>query len=281
MERIGSRSSRGASVVDDGAVSRRPRGEVAESDESRVTAHPALPPLPVVSGRPARSRRRWLRIGLMSGGILVVAAVAGIFWLRGGRYVSTDDAYVHASKLMVTTDVSGIVSAVEVLEGQAVKTGDVLFRVDPRQFEIALSNAKANLAQTALAIEAMKHDYTRMLSDIAAQQAQVDLDQTTYERYASLVMSDVVSRANFDQARFALEADRNRLVSLRRQATVQLTRLDGDPDIRASEHPQYLQAKAQVEEAQRQLDHSVVRAPYDGIVTQVDALQPGTYSTLR
>src|SRR5262245_25012450 len=101
-------------------------------------------------------RRRVLRAVLMLGGILVVAIAAGTFWLRGGRYVSTDDAYVRAAKLMVTTDVSGLVTAVEVREGQVVKAGDVLFRIDPRQFQIALDNANAQLAQTVLIIEALK-----------------------------------------------------------------------------------------------------------------------------
>ena len=58
---------------------------------------------------------------------------------------------------------------------------------------------------------------------------------------------------------------------------MQLARLAGNPDIAVADHPLYLQAKAQVDEAQRQLDHTAVRAPFDGIVTQVDALQPGTY----
>ncbi len=226
----------------------------------------------------ARQRgRRRLRMLLMVGGILAVAVAAGVIWLRGGRYASTDDAYVQAAKLMVSTDVSGIVSSVDVHEGQFVKAGDVLFRVDPRQFQIALDNAKANLAQTALTIESMKDDYKRMLSDSAAQQAKVELDQATYERYAALVRSDAVSRANYDQARFTLEADKSTLESLRQQAAVQLAKLAGNPDIPVVQHPQYLQAKAQVDEAQRELDHTIVRAPFDGVVTQVDALQPGTY----
>jgi membrane fusion protein (multidrug efflux system) len=222
-------------------------------------------------------RRRVLRAVLMIGGILVVAAVTAGVWLRGGRYVSADDAYVHAAKLMVSTDVSGIVTSVAVKEGQAVKAGDVLFKVDPRQFRIALDNSEAQLAQTALAITAMKEDYRRMQSDIEAQQSQVDLDQSNFDRYAVLVKSDSVSKANYDQARFALAADTNKLKSLRQQAQVQLARLGGDPDIAVAEHPQYRQAQAQVDEAQRQLDHCIVRAPFDGIVTQVDALQPGTY----
>ena len=222
-------------------------------------------------------RKRTLRLLLIVGGILIVLAAALTFWLRGGRFVSTDDAYVRAAKLMVSTDVSGIVTDVDVREGQAVKAGDVLFRIDPRQFRIALDNAKAQLQQTALAVEAMKQDYKRMLEDIKAHQAQVELDQANYDRYAVLVKSDSISKANYDQTRFTLAADQKKLESLRQQAQVQLARLGGNPDIPVAEHPQYQQAKANVDEAQRQLDHTVVRAPFNGIVTQVDTLQPGTY----
>jgi membrane fusion protein (multidrug efflux system) len=242
-----------------------------------VRASATSPHEPPGGERAGQRRRRLLRTLLMIGGVFVVAAAAGVIWLRGGRYVSTGDAYVQAAKLMVSTDVSGMVSSVDVHEDQLVKAGDVLFRIDPRQFQIALDNAKANLAQTALTIESMKQDYKRMLSDVAAQQSQVELDQANNDRFATLVQSDVVSKANYDQARFTLAADKNKLESLRQQAAVQLARLAGNADIPEMQHPQYMQAKAQVDEAQRQLDHAVVRAPFDGMVTQVDTLQPGTY----
>jgi len=177
----------------------------------------------------------------------------------------------------VTTDVSGIVASVEVHEGQAVKAGDILFRVDPNQFQINVDNAKAQLAQVAMTIEALKQDYKRMLSDIDAMQSQVEWDQSNFDRQEALLKTNVATRANYDQARFTLAADRNRLQSLKQQAQVQLARLAGNPDLPVEEHPQYRQAKAQVDEAQRQLDHATVRAPFDGIVTQVDTLQPGTY----
>jgi membrane fusion protein (multidrug efflux system) len=236
-------------------------------------AEPAdTPPSP-----PGESRRRVLRIALTAAGIFVVVIGSLVTWLHGGRYASTDDAYVQAAKLVVATDVSGLVSTVDVREGQTVNAGDVLFRLDPRQFQIALDNAKAQLSETALTIESMKEDYKRMLSDIEAQQAQVSLDQVTYDRFATLVKSDTASRAQYDQARFTLAADQNKLQSLTQQAQVQLARLAGNPNIAVTDHPQYQQVKAQVDEAQRQLDHSMVRAPFAGIVTQVDALQPGTY----
>jgi membrane fusion protein (multidrug efflux system) len=224
-----------------------------------------------------KSDRRRLRLTLMFGGAAFVAIAAAAFWLMSGRYVSTDNAYVHAAKLMVSTDISGIVSEVNVKEGQHVKTGDVLFRVDPQPFQIALDSAKAQLELTRLNIESMKQDYQRALSGIAGQQAQVDLAKANYERAAALVKSGSTSKANYDQMKYAYESGRKQLQALQDQAKVQLAKLGGDPNIKATEHPQYLQAKAKVDEAQRQLDDTVVRAPFGGVVTQVAALQPGTY----
>ena len=221
-----------------------------------------------------RRRKRFILLVIAP---LIAAAAGLLLYVMGGRYVSTDDAYVHAAKLMVSTDISGIVSSVDVHEGQPVKAGDILFRVDPRQFQIALDNAKANLAQTALSIEAMKQDYTRMQHDIAAEQAQVELDQTTFDRDTALLRSATVSQSSYDQARYTLDADKSKFEALRQLAQVQLARLGGSVDIPAAQHPQYLQAQAQVDEVQRQLDHTIVRAPFDGVVTQVASLQPGTY----
>jgi membrane fusion protein (multidrug efflux system) len=224
-----------------------------------------------------RQDSRRLRIHLMVGGIALVALVAAIVWFMGGRYASTDNAYVHAAKLMVSTDISGIVSEVNVKEGQSVKAGDVLFQVDPRPFNIALDSARASLAQTALNIESMKQDYRRMLSDIASQEAQVSLAQVNYERADALMKTGSGTKAADDQTRFTLEAAKKQLQALNDQAKVQLARLAGNADIRPQDHPTYQQVKAQEDEAQRQLDHTTVRAPFNGTVTQVAALQPGTF----
>jgi membrane fusion protein (multidrug efflux system) len=224
-----------------------------------------------------RLSRQALRKPLMIGVPLLVAVASFVLWYTGGRYVGTDNAYVRAPKLMVSSDVSGLVSEVLVHEGQAVRKGDVLFRIDPRQFQIALDNAKAQLAQTALNLRAMKEDYRRMLSDAAAQAAQVELAQKNYDRAVDLSKKGIASVQSFDQARSALDAALKQQQSLREQAKVQLAKMGGNPDFAVTEHPAYLQAKAQLDEAQRQLDHSAVRAPLNGIVTQVDQLQPGVY----
>src|SRR5215469_15895514 len=96
--------------------------------------------------------RNLLRRVLMIGGVAIVAIASLTFWLMGDRYVGTDDSYVHAAQLLVSTDVSGLVAEVDVHQGQHVKAGQVLFRIDPKQFLIALNNAKANLGQTRLTL---------------------------------------------------------------------------------------------------------------------------------
>lgn len=220
-----------------------------------------------------RDRIRWGLFALLP----AVLLATGYYYVTGGQVMSTDDAYVQAEKVGISTDVSGIVQDVAVKDNQQVEAGQVLYRLDPRQFQIALDNAKANLAQVAMSIEAMKQDYKRMMSDTAAQQAQVDLDQTNYDRNAMLLKTATISQAVFDQARYTLENDKGKLAALQQQTKVQLAKLGGDPDIATTDHPQYRQAQAQVDEAQRQLDHTIVTAPFAGIVTNVPAIAPGKY----
>ena len=235
----------------------------------------------VIDKAPARQRRRLrlrlLRPILMLGGILVVAVGGFEWWFTGGRYVSIDDAYVQAAKLSVSTDVSGLVAEVAVHEGEHVARGQLLFRLDPRQFQIALEGARADLVQAGLTIESMKRDYRRMARDIEAKAAEVENDQANYGRYAGLVKSGAVTRAEYDSARFKLASDEQALAALREQAEVQRAKLGGNPDIEVTTAAIYLAAKARADEAQRELDHTVVRAPFDGVVTQVDQLQPGQY----
>src|SRR5579872_6867613 len=122
------------------------------------TIKPAPAPAKVVKLK-RRGRVRWVLFAL-----LPIALAAGGYWyVTTGQIMSTDDAYVEADKVGISTDISGIVQAVEVKDNQHVDAGQVLYRLDPRQFQIALDNAKANLAQMALSLEAMKQDYKRML----------------------------------------------------------------------------------------------------------------------
>ncbi len=209
-------------------------------------------------------------------GVVLVAAIALTVYLTGGRYVGTDDAYVQSAKLMVSTDVSGLVQDVDVKEGQHVKKGQVLFRLDPKPFQIALENAKAALAQTVQDVESTRATYKSLIGQASAQQAQSNLAQLTFNRYIALAKANAIAPTQLDQARSTLQSAQSMLISLKQSADVQLAKLNGNPELPADQTPDYQKAKANVDEMQRQLDHAIVRAPFDGIVSEVDSLQPGT-----
>lgn len=244
-----------------------------------TTTAGASPAAPRVTEAPVRRRvtRRALRPILMLGGVLAVVVGSAAWWITGGRYVDIDDSYVRAAKETVATDVSGIVKAVPVHDGQLVHKGQVLLQLDPLQYQIAVDAAKANLGGVVSDEEADKLTYRRMLRDADAKAAEVQSDQANYERMANLVRSGGVTRAEYDNARFKLAADQQALDALKVGARVQLAELGGDPDVDIHTMSKYRMAQARLDEAERELKDSVIYAPYDGIVTQVDTVQPGMY----
>jgi membrane fusion protein, multidrug efflux system len=211
----------------------------------------------------------------MAGGVLAVV-IGGFYWLSGGRWIDTDDAYVQADSMILSTDVSGIVVSIPVHEGEAVTEGQILFRLDPLKFQIALDNARANLAQVRLNVGAMKADYQAALQNTSAKEQQVNADRATYDRYASPVERHAVTQQATDDARYKLAADQQAVDASESQAQAQLAKLDGKPNI-AEVTPAFRQAQARLAEADREMNHSVVRAPYSGVVTQVNKLHIGMY----
>ena len=192
---------------------------------------------------------------LMAAGILVVVVGSAVFWLRGGRYASTDDAYVQAAKLVVTTDVSGLVASVNVHEQQRSNAGRPAVPLDPLPFQIALDNATANLAANRAYDRIDEGRLRRMLSNVDAQRgagrSSIRSPMIAMRRSLKTTTSH---GALYDQARFTCSSTRTSSSRCSRQAKVQLAKLAGNPDIAAADHPLYQQAKAQVDEAQRQLD---------------------------
>lgn len=227
--------------------------------------------------KPTEASRALLRPVLMLGGVVLLVVAAAMVWLHGGRVVSVDDALIDAAKLPVSNDVSGIVATVAVHEGQTVHQGDILLRLDDRPFRIALDAARADLAQSALDIAAMKHDYQRLRHAAAESANRVAADEVAFARYAGLVASGGVTRADYDDARFRLSGDREQLETLNAEAAAQLARLGGNAEIDLTQTPVWQRAQSRIAEAERQLSHTELRAPFDGVVTQVDNVQPGSY----
>lgn len=239
-------------------------------------ANPSAPALPADTTERAPPDRARLRRVLMVGGVALFLAVSAVVWLTGGRYVVADNSYVHANKLMVSTDVSGLVRTVNVKEGQHVKAGDILFTLDPVPFRIALENAQAALTAAAQDVQATRARYRAAMAQVRAQAATVNVDQATYGRYAALARQNAIAAIRVDDAHAALLNARATMASLRQTAATELALLNGNPDLPVQQAPAYQKALAQVAEARRQLDHATVRAPFAGTVSEVDSLQPGT-----
>jgi len=231
-----------------------------------------------VAGR-RRSLRQRLRLPLMLAGPVVVLLSAAYWYLTGGRYVSTDDAYVQAARVQVSTDVSGRVVAIDVEDNEKVNTGQLLFRLDPRPFQIAVDEAKAQLATVRYQIHALKATYHQKRADARAAEATVDYQQHEFERQQRLLASGTASQQQFDQARQAYETGRAQLASKQQDVAVALANIGGDPDIPLEQHPMVQHAQAALDRAALNLSYTEIRAPENGIVTKVDQLQVGNYVT--
>ncbi|HXH42956.1 MAG TPA: HlyD family secretion protein [Bradyrhizobium sp.] len=221
-----------------------------------------------------RRYRRFLLLVVLP----VIVAVGGVtFYLHGGRYVGTDDAYVGAQKVLVTPDISGKIQKVVVKEGQTVKQGDVLFEIDAVPFHLAVDEAKAQLMQAQTTYENLRANikiYGDMLN--LAQQG-VDLKQRDVERKQALVKNNYGSQLDLDNASNALVTSGSVAQYVKQQLSTAKTQLLGNPDLPLEQFPAYAEAKAKLDNAERNLDHTVVRASMGGVATQVEQIQLGRY----
>ncbi|MBO9125332.1 MULTISPECIES: HlyD family secretion protein [unclassified Rhizobium] len=251
-----------------------PREEtVAEAPSSNPASATAVAPPLTMPPRRKRSMTRPVPFALLP----VALVVGGYYYVNGGQVMSTDNAYIKSDMVGLTTDVSGIVDTINVHENEAVKQGQVLFSLRQDVFKIALDGAKAQLGAVRNQILNLEASYQQSLAEITQAEADIPYFQTEFDRQQNLLNSSAATRTAFDQAKHNLQAGQQKVAVAKAQAAATLAQLGGNADQPAEQNPLYLEAKAKVDDAQRQLDHSVVRAPFDGIATNVNALQPGSY----
>jgi len=234
---------------------------------------------PTKSGLRARLERQRLRMILLVAIPTFAALVGSIFYLSGGRYISTDNAYVGAQKVLITPDVSGKVVHVGVREGQQVRPGDELLTLDHEPFQLALDQAKAKLAAARAEYDKLTMNLKTFNTLVELGQNNVDLKQRDVQRKSTLVSSMAGSAADLDTSKSALLTAQLQLQLAVQQRDTTLSQLLGNPDLPLEQFPEYAQAKAALDNAQRDLDHTVLRAPISGTATQVDNIQLGRFVT--
>ena len=246
-----------------------------QEPEPAVSEKPPAGPAKAASA-PPRRKRGLLRPVLFA--LLPVALVVGGYdYVTGGQVMSTDNAYVQARSLGVSTDVSGTVAAIEVHDNQHVEKGQVLFRLKSDSFRIAIEGAEAQLGTVRNQVLTLQASYKQSVSQIAQAKADLPFYEATFKRQQDLLSNNFASKAAYDTAEHDVTATRQRVSVAEAQAQSMLAQLGNDAAQPIELNPFYLQAQSAVDNARRDLDDTVVRAPFAGIVTNVDALQVGGY----
>ena len=175
--------------------------------------------------------------------------------------------------------VSGQVVEIAVKDNQHVRKGQLLFRLDPVPYQIAVDQAEARLGSARLQIDALKATYRQQLAELQSAKDSADFDEREYERKKALSVSDFTPRATYDRAETDMKVSRQHIASIEQQIANTVATLNGDPNIEIDSHPTVREAKAELDLARLNLSYATVSAPDDGIVTKVDDLQVGDFVT--
>ncbi len=251
----------------------------AEADATPVAAPSPVTAVPPAAEAvvPPKKKGKLRRNILMFGLPLVLAGTGGYFYLNGGRFVETDNAYVQQVKVSLSADVAGRVTEVDVAENQEVAAGDVLFKIDPEPYRIALDQADAALASARVNVEQLRVAYSTAQAKLTAAQQTLNLRQSEFDRQQTSVNTGVSATASLDDIKLSLQ-DANSEVALAEQALASsVAALAGDPDIETDLHPAVRTAIAARESAARDLDKTTVVAPAAGVISQMASLNVGQF----
>jgi membrane fusion protein, multidrug efflux system len=225
---------------------------------------------------PRRHSRRLIR-PLLLVVVPVIVGLSGLYWYAmSGRFVSTENAYVKADMVAISPDVDGRVIAVEVAENQFVRQGDILFRLDPEPFQIALDMAEAKLLAVRNDIEGWRAEFRQIEAEIEEARERVQFYAHQAERQRELQGRGISTEVQLEEAEVELIAAQQRVTALQEKLRTVLAKLGGDPASAAELHPIYRQAEAERDMAALDLSDAEVRAPVDGVVSRM-RLQPGEW----
>jgi membrane fusion protein, multidrug efflux system len=206
----------------------------------------------------------------------LIGAIIGLFiYLKSGRFIETDNAYIKADKVLVSAEIAGIVQHVLIRENQTVVAGEPLFEINPQPFKVAVNRAQAQLAQVRTNLASLKASYVEKQAEIQLAESRYQFQVKELKRQQDLLDKNYISDATYDSARqstdlalLQLKADQQDLKSI-------AVALGGAADFPVERHPNYLAAMAELDQAQLNLDHTVVTASLTGTVSIPP--KPGQY----
>ena len=236
-------------------------------------------PAPDGETAPPRGRRRRLRGALLFFGPLVALTAGAYVYYTSGRVVETDNAYVKADVAIVSAEVAGPIASLGVQENERVKAGDVLFTIDDRVFKVALARADAQLEAIDDFVESTRAAYAQALAQRELARTNAAYEQHELDRLAALAQRKLASDVDVDEQRHERDVASQEILVAERTLDQIRARLGGELDRPVTEQAAYLAAKAGRDAAVLDLEHTVVRAPFDGIASKVPTLgryvQPG------
>jgi membrane fusion protein, multidrug efflux system len=234
-------------------------------------------PQPPAAGAPItiKPKRRISRFVMLVVIPLIALAIGFSWWLSSGRFVSTDNAYVGADKSLITPQVTGAIVAVHVVEGQQVKVGDPLFDIDPKPYDIALALAKGKLEAAKVEFANLQSSFASNIDQIKMGQDAVRVRQADFDRKNDLASHGSGTTADRDTSMANLIQAKQILEFVKWQQATVTVKLGGGPDTKIDQFPDYMQANAAVDDAERNLRNTKVLAPIDGIATQVPEIELG------
>jgi membrane fusion protein (multidrug efflux system) len=215
-----------------------------------------------------------LRAVLLVGVPLLVIAAGTTIWLRGGRSVGTENAYVKADIAQISPEVAGRVVSVLVRDHAAVRQGDVLVKLDPEPFRIALAKADAELDSARTVVETARASWNETRGELAEMQSQVEYLTKQAVRQRDLAGHGVASATKLEEAENNATVARDRLNVVQRRLQRVLTMLNGDANMPTDQHSLVREKKAERDHAALDLSHTTIVAPLNGTTVNVK-LQPG------
>ena len=225
--------------------------------------------------KPRRLSKRMI-IAISALGPVLAIAFGMYLYLGGGRYVSTDNAYIKSDKIAVSADISGRVKAVFVKANQIVEPGTLLFQLDPESFKIAVEQARGTLLAARHDGEAQKSLYLQRLASLNQAKADIQFFERRFNRQNKLKRKSIASQSTLDTADQDLQRARAQISILEQDMAQALARLGGDINTPTDKLPGVLTASAALNKAELDLKRTEVRASVKGIVTNFD-LQKGEY----